>query len=150
MTTQEDLGWEHQAIRNQMKFLTNSWSDLAGKSNQGITQSARLKNQIRLYRWSLYDFREAIRRHIDLDERLFKNLPSATPGEDLNGEHETIQKLLDKAISLAENAVYNKLSKEELNKCASDIKEAVDRICDLIGAHTAKEDDLMKQVQKES
>jgi hypothetical protein len=146
----DDLTWEHQAIRKQMKFLTNSWGDLASQSSQGIAKSNKLKDQITIYRWSLYDFREAVRRHIDVDERLFENLPSSTSSEELPGEHEIIQKLLDKAISLAEDAVYNKLSEEDLNKCASDIKKAVDRISELISAHTAKEDMLLKQAQKES
>ncbi len=148
--TPEDLTWEHQAIRKQMKFLTSSWSDLASQSSKGNAQTTKLKDQITLYRWSLYDFREAVRRHIDLDVRIFEQLPGITPSEELPGEHEVIQELLDKAISLAEDAVYNKLSEEDLNKCASDIKDAVDRICELIGAHTAKEDALMERMLKKS
>ena len=70
--------------------------------------------------------------------------------EDIMWEHETIQKQVDNAISLAENAVYNKLHREELNKCASDIREAVNRICESIGAHIAREDRLLKLVQKDS
>jgi len=101
-------------------------------------QSTQLNEQITLYRWSLYDFREAIRRHIDLDERIFKNTSWQHFGCRPKGEHETIREQLDKAISFAENAVYNKLSNEELNKCASDIVEAVDKICKSIRAHVAQ------------
>ena len=146
----EDLMWEHKAIRKQIKFLTNSLSGLSTQSSQGGVQSNQLNDQITLYRWSLYDFREAIRRHIDLDERIFKIPPGSTPGVGLRGEHETIREQLDKAISLAENAVYNKLSNEELNKSASDIVEVVDRVCESIVAHIAKEDRLLKKMQKES
>ncbi len=145
-----DLTSEHKAIREHMKFLTNSLSSLATKSSQRTSQSTQLKDQITLYRWSLYDFREAIRRHIDLDERIFEMLLSSTSVKDIMGEHETIQKQVDNAISLAENAVYNKSHREELNKCASDIKEAVNRICESIETHTAKEDRLLKQVPKGS
>ena len=92
----EDLTWEHEAIRNQIRFLTNSLRGLAAQSRQGIAQSTQLKNQITLYRWSLYDFREAIRRHIDTDERLFQKFLGSTSVEDLIGEHEAIQNQLDK------------------------------------------------------
>jgi hypothetical protein len=144
-----DLMQEHVAIRAHMKFLINSLSSLATQSSQGTAQSTQLKDQITLYRWPLYDFREAIRRHIDLDERIFETLLGSTLVEDIMGEHETIQKQVDNAIWLAENAVYNKLRLEELDKCASDIREAVNRICELIGTHIGKEDRLLKQAQKD-
>jgi starch phosphorylase len=140
-TRMEDLTWEHETIRKHIKFLTEKLSGFAA-------EPAQLKDQITLYRWSLYDFREAIRRHIEVDERLFENLMESTPVEDLIEEHETIRKQLDKAISLAENAVYNKLSQEELNKCASGIRQTVSTICESIGVHTAKEDRILKQVRK--
>ena len=144
------LMWEHKAISAHMKFLTDSLRKMTVPSSQGTAQSDRLQEQIRLYRWSLYDFREAIRRHIDLDERIFAMLLGRTSVEDIMGEHETIQKQLDNAISLAENAVYNKLRREELNKCASDITGAVSKICESIGAHMAKEDRLLKLLRKDS
>lgn len=145
----EDIMWEHNAIRKQIEFLISSLSGLAAQSNEDTSHSNQLKERITLYRWSLYDFREAVRRHIDLDEHIFTNIRACAPDEGLSEEHQTISQQLDKAIALAENAVYSKLSEEELNKCASDIREIVYRICDSIKAHTAKEDVLLQQAQKE-
>ncbi len=142
-----ELMWQHKAIGKHMEFLTKSLSGLATQSSRGTAQSAQLKDQITLYRWSLYDFREAIRRHIDLDESILEALPG-TSVEATMGEHETIQKQLDNVIRLAENAVYNKLRRDELNKCALDIRDAVNGICRAIGAHMAKEDRLLTLVQK--
>jgi hypothetical protein len=96
----------------------------------------------------LYDFREAIRRHIELDERIFGTLLGSGSMKGMTGEHETIQKQVDTAIRLAENAVYNRLGRERLNKCASEIRETVEGVCRLIEAHIAQEDRLLKVEQK--
>lgn len=151
-TNQEitDLMQEHEIIRAHMKFLINSLSSLVAQSSQGTAQSTQLKDRITLYCWPLYDFREGIRRHIDLDERIFETLLGSISIENITGEHETIKKQLDDAIRLAENAIYNELHRGELNKCALDIGEAVKMICESIGAHIAEEDRLLKQVQKGS
>ena len=96
-----DLMWQHKAIREHMKFLTNSLSSLTTQPR--TAQSIQLKDQITLYRWRLYDFREGVRRHIDLDERIFETL-LGTSVEDIIGEHETIQKQIDNGITrLAES-----------------------------------------------
>jgi glycogen phosphorylase len=145
-----DLIEEHQAIGEHIKFLTNSLNGIDKPLSQEKSQSTQPKDQIRLYRWSLYDFREAIKRHIDLDERIFRMLDGSTSIETIIEEHKTIQKQLEGAISLAENAVYNKLSQEEQNKCASEIKESVDKICQSIGAHMVEENKQLKQVQNKS
>ncbi len=133
---------EHEAIRAHMKFLINSLSSLA-------VQSIQVKDQIRSYRWGLYDFRDGIRRHIELDERIFETLPGNTSVEETMREHEEIQKQADDVIRLADDAVESKLGREELNQRALDIREAFNRICELIEAHTAKEDRLLKLVQKD-
>ncbi len=149
-TETADVTWEHRAIREHMNFLSNSLSSLARESSQGAAESTSIKDPITLYRWSLYDFREAIRRHIDLDERIFGLLLGSTAVKEIMGEHETIQKQLDLAIALAENAIYNKLRPAEQGQYASDIGEAVKKICESIGAHIAKEDLLLKQMPKNS
>ncbi len=136
--------WEHEAIREHMKFLIKRLNSLANQPGEGRAQSTRMKEQITLYRWSLYDFREAIRRHINLDERVFETLPANSLIEDLVREHKTIQKKVDDAISLAEKAVYSRLSREGLSRCASDITIAVSAICESIEAHIGKEDGLLK------
>jgi hypothetical protein len=67
--------------------------------------------------------------------------------EETMREHKEIQKQADGIIRLAD-AAESELGQEELNKRALDIREAFTRICELIKAHTAKEDELLKLVQK--
>jgi hypothetical protein len=133
---------EHEAIRAQMKFLADSLNSLA-------TQSIQVRDRIRGYRWAMYDLRDGIRHHIELDERIFETLLGSTSMADLTAEHKEIQKQVDGAIWLVESAVADDLVQEELNQCASNIRKAINRICGLIEAHTAKEDGLLKLVQKD-
>jgi len=143
-STKTDVTWQHEAIRKQTCSLIKSLSGLASRTSQGIGQSVRLKDQIMVCRWPLYDFRETMRYHIHEDETLLEKRHDSTV-EDINREHEVIQKQLDQVISLAEDAVYHKLSESELDKIASDIWETVYRMTDLITTHTAKEDKLLEQ-----
>ncbi|MDD5704055.1 MAG: hypothetical protein PHU23_18640 [Dehalococcoidales bacterium] len=138
-----ELMQEHKAIREHTKFLINSLDRLVGQLSQEITHSNQLKERITLYLWSLYDFREAARRHITLDERIFELLPASSLVE-LGGEHDKIRKQIDEAISLAENAVYSNSRREALKKYALKIKKSVSEICKLVEAHIAKEDELLK------
>lgn len=131
---------EHEAIRAQMNFLSNSLSSL-------IAQSIQVRDRIWRYRWGLYDFRDGIRRHIELDERIFILLGNAISKETIS-EHEEIRKRMDEATQLTDNAIENELGREELNQYALNIREAFNRIYELIEAHAAKEDRLLKQVQK--
>ena len=145
-----DLVQQHQAIEAHMRFLTKALKTLTTQSYGEEGKSAQLKEQIKLYRWSLYDFREAIRRHIELDEHIFQALLSHVPLEELSKEHEEIRKQIDDVIRQAENAVYNKLSREELNQGANTIREAVEKICQVCQAHIAKEDSILKAEQGNS
>ncbi|MFC1962851.1 hypothetical protein ACFLWB_02510 [Chloroflexota bacterium] len=145
----KDLMGEHEVIRAHMKFITKSFESVATKSDQVIAQSIQLNDLKMLYLWPLYDFREAIQRHIVLDERIFNTLSDSTSIEDTMIEHEEIRKLADNAIQLAENAVYNEFSQEELNQSALNIRETFKRICKLIEAHTTAEDRLLKLAQED-
>jgi hypothetical protein len=133
---------EHQAIRAHMKFLINSLTSMAAPSSQ-------IKDLLWSYRMGLYDFRDGIRLHIDLDERIFKALPGSTSVAATMKEHQEIQKQVDEAIHLADSSVNDKLAQAELKQYASQIREAFDRICALIEAHTATEDRLLKTVPKD-
>ncbi len=146
MTTSDNeiknLILQHQAIHAHMKFLTQALSTLSLQSNQGIAKLTPLKDRIVLYHWSLYDFREAIQRQVELDDRIFLGSSST---EEILREHQKILEQIDMAIRLAENAVYNKISQAELIIYSLNIIEAVNKICDLIEQHIAKEDKLLKQ-----
>ena len=138
----KNLIQQHQAIQAHMKFLINSLSTLSTQSNQEVSYSIPLKDRIALYRWSLYDFREAIQLQIELDDRIFLGSSST---EEILREHQRIREQIDIAIRLAENAVYHNISQEELNIYSLNIIEAVNKICESIEQHIAKEDNLLKQ-----
>ena len=143
-TPEQELAWEHEAIKKQIQFLTDSLSGVGEQSCKGAAQQLSLKEQITLYRWSLYDFRETLKRHIELDERFFDKRSGATLSKQLLAEHETLKTQLDEAISLAEDATYNNLSQDELTKCALKIRQTVDRMFSLIESHIAVEEKFWK------
>jgi len=138
----KNLIQQHQAIQAHMKFLINSLSTISTQSNQEVSYSMPLKDRIALYRWSLYDFREAIQLQIELDDRIFLGSSST---EEILREHQRIREQIDITIRLAENAVYHNISQEELNIYSLNIIEAVNKICESIGQHISKEDNLLKQ-----
>ncbi len=146
MTTSDNeiknLIQQHQAIQAHMKFLIETLSTLSMQSNQGIEQLTPLKDRIVLYRWSLYDFREAIQRQVELDDQVFLGSSSI---EEILREHQKIRDQIDIAIGLTENAISNRMSQEELNICSLNIIEAVNKICKSIEQHIAKEDKLLEQ-----
>ena len=100
---------EHEAIRAHMKFLTNSLNSLAEQSSGGMEPAARVKDRIWNYRWGLYDFRDGIRRHIELDERIFETLSGSSSMGKMMREHEKILKLVDDALHLTDDAVENEV-----------------------------------------
>jgi len=140
----KNLIQQHQAIQAHMRFLINSLSTLSTStpSNQEVSYSIPLKDRIALYRWSLYDFREAIQLQIELDDRIFLGSSST---EDIFMDHQKIREQIDITIRLAENAVYHNISQEELNIYSLNIIKAVNKICESIEQHMAKEDNLLKQ-----
>jgi len=138
-----DLLCQHIAIRSQIRFLINGLNDLSIESNQEIAPTPTLNEQIRLYRYLLNDFQEAIRRHNALYQRI-EMLNGVTSSEEIIIEKKEIEQQLDNIIWLAYEAVYNGLQLEELNRCASDIIEAVNRICESIDEHMVKEEKALK------
>ena len=133
---------EHEGVRAHMNFLSKSLGGLAALSTH-------TKELIWIYRWGLWDFREAVKRHVVLDENIFSVLTgNSLVGETLK-EHEEIHRLLNGVIKLADNAVENELDKKGLSKVALDINKAFDKVCRLIEVHTRTEDKLLKLVQKD-
>jgi len=140
-----NLKWQHKAIKDHINFLINSLRVNASQSS--------LKKQPEfyssLYRWSLYDLRETIRRHIELDERIFKMLPGNAPIKHSGAEHGKLQKQVDSAILLAENAVFNELSPEDLKNCSSETIAAFDKVCKSVKEHVDEEDKILEFLQED-
>lgn len=139
---------EHEAIRAHMKSLIASLKSMATEGGQENLRVAPLKDQIRLYRWSLYDFREAVRRHIGLDDRILKTLQGSASADALMVEHPGIQSQLDSAIRLAEDAVYKDIDRKEMGQYAARIKETVITLWGAIENHIEEENKLLRQALK--
>ncbi len=142
-----DLLRQHEAIRAHMRFLTRSLKKLTAQSREGT--AAELKERIMLYRWSLYDFREAIRRHIEMDDRIFSTLINDDMSVGMDREHEEISQRIEDVIALAEEAAYNKLGRRGLDRLAAQITEAVKVLCDVCQRHIAREDEILKPALQE-
>lgn len=133
---------EHDVIKEHMQFLVKRLSGLASQKPTDI------KEEVTLYRWSLYDFREAIRRHVALDERIVHALPADETSRGLSRDHSLIVGLVDGAIALAEQAVYTRLGPQEMEDAASKLTDAVTGICRDIADHMAREDQWLTKSLK--
>jgi translation initiation factor 2B subunit (eIF-2B alpha/beta/delta family) len=128
----------HEGIRAHLKFLVKSRENLA-------TQDVPIKERIFSYRCGLYDFRDAIRHHCELDERIFKALPSSVSLANTTEEHREIQKVLNDFIELVDSAVIDRLEQEELDQFTQKIRVAFNKIHELIEAHITKENAILKE-----
>jgi hypothetical protein len=137
-----DLIQQHQSIQAHMKFLTKALSTLSTRPIHLITYLTPLKDRIAHYRWSLYDFKEAIRRQSQLDERILRN---SNEMKEILREHQEIRVRIDTAIKLAEDAVNKKMPQEKLIVYSWKIDEAVNGICRILEQHMAREENLLVQ-----
>jgi chromosome segregation ATPase len=140
-----DLIQQHQAIQAHMKFLTKALSTLSTRPIHLITYLTPLRDRIAHYRWSLYDFKEAIRRQSQLDERILRN---SNEMKEILKEYQEIRDRIDSAIKLAEDAVNRKMTQEKLIGYSCKISEAVDGICRILEQHMDREDNLLVQRRK--
>lgn len=132
------LLYQHEAIRSQMRFLIKGITNIFIQSNLEISPPTSLSEKISLYRYSLDDFQEAIRRHNGLYEHI-EMLYGGFFNEELMIEQKEIEKQLDNIVRIAHNAVYHGLQRDELGRFISDIIERVNRICETIDVHMTKE-----------
>jgi hypothetical protein len=133
---------KHQAIHAHMKYLINAVGRLDLQSCMHIAKSNSLKNRITLYRWSLFDFKEAIQRDTELHKRFFLYNPLL---EDILRKNQEILEQIDDTLVLAENAFNGKLLREELNVILVKINLAVNAICESIKLNMTKEEELVKK-----
>ncbi len=136
-----ELLGEHEGIRYQLRFLVKSRENLAAKDHQA-------RERLWAYRYGLYDFRDAIQSHIEVDERIFKAIPADISTVDSNKEHRTIQAVIDELIRLADSSIFDKLGPEELYWYAEKIGLAFNKIRELIEAHIARENAVLHETLK--
>ncbi len=137
----QELVGEHEAITAYMQSLTRSAASLNA-------QPGKAKERIWNYRQRLYDFKDAIWFHLEIDERIFKMLLGNDYAEDPIEEHQEIQRLVNDMIMAAENAVIEKLSQGELNLYCASLGNAFGKLCRLLELHIAKENAILERVQQ--
>jgi hypothetical protein len=141
----ENLIQRHQAILAHMNFLIKALSTLSVQPSQSTTYSTSLRDRIACYRWSLYDFKEAIQRQSELDECI---LPRNDQPKEILKEYQEIREQIDTAIELIEDAANNKVGQEELIIISRKVNEAVNIICKTLKHYIDEEDNYLKQQQK--
>jgi hypothetical protein len=128
---------EHEVIRAQMDFLTNSLNNM-------VTGYAPVKDAITKCRYGLYDLKDGLRRHHESDERVLKSLPTKALFDDTIKEHKIIQEQIEAAIVLADRALETEPNQVELNRYARRIRDTFSRTRQFIEIHHTKEDKLLK------
>jgi hypothetical protein len=136
---------QHQSIHAHLRYLIHAVGKLDPQSCRGLAESSALANRIGLYRWSLYDFKEAVKRHDESDKRIFQGTRSI---ERFLKEHVVILEKIESALELAEYVAKNGMLREELNVYLVKIALAINTICEMIEKHIAKEEDMIKQYKK--
>jgi hypothetical protein len=137
----KELIGEHEAIMAYMQSLTKSAENLAAYPEP-------VKERIWNYRYRLYDFKDAIWYHLEIDERVFQSLFGDAYLEDPTEEHKEIQRLVNDMILMADNAVIEKFNQDELNQYCLKLGEAFNKICKLIELHIFRENAILERVQK--
>jgi hypothetical protein len=137
----KELMGEHEAIMVYMHSLTKSAEDLA-------SQPARAKQRLWNYRQRLYDFKDAIWYHLEVDERIFKSVLGGTFLEDPIEDHQEIQRLVNDMILMADNTIVESMGQEELDQYCGSLGEAFKKICQLVQLHMAKENSILEQAQQ--
>jgi hypothetical protein len=127
---------DHQAIRAHMKFLADSLNKLAA-------QPVHVRERIWCYRQGLYDFRDAIAMHVELDEHIFSELRDRNSEVKTEKEHREIRALLEQAVQLASSAIEDERLQEELGSNAQRLQRAFERVYRMIEEHIAREDRML-------
>jgi hemerythrin-like domain-containing protein len=133
-----ELMGEHEGIRAHMRFLAKSQNNLS-------VQDIQAKQKIWAYRCGLHDFKDEIQFHIEIDERIFHALPEGVSIQSPVEEHREILKLINELINLADNAIIDRLSFEELGEYTVKISLAVDKIFHLVEIHLKTENEILEK-----
>jgi hypothetical protein len=137
--TKELIG-EHEALIAYMRFLSQSVAKLSG-------QPAPAKEKVWNYCCNLYDFKDALWNHLEVDEKVLKAVLGDNYGEDNTNEHREIHDLAEQLTSLADNSVISGLEKQQLNEYCGKLGSAFDKICKLVELHIARENAILERVQ---
>ena len=136
-----ELLGEHEGIRAHLNYLVKSRETLAQQDNVVLEQ---LFN----YRCALYDFWDAVRYHIEFDERVFGAINDSSRAQNPAQEHEEIKKIILDFITLVDSMVITALGPEQLTDSIRRIGTAMDKIRLMIEAHIARENAVLEETLK--
>lgn len=139
---------EHEAIRAHLGLFDDALSRLSAELASSTGKHDQ-KEYLLGYRYALNDLYDGVRRHIDVDERVFKMLSTGTLLDGLRREHEEIKRQIDRAVQIASSAPEDETNQEELKQRCSEISEAFRAIRALIEAHMANENTLLNLKRKD-
>ena len=125
-------------IKNHMKSILKSLNSV------DIT-SALLKDNLWCYRQRLYDFRDAIQVHLELDDIVLNRITRGRSTSRIMKEREKLLGLVMRAIELTNTVVESDLSPAETARFAKSIREISGMIYRVIEMHESVEDKLLSQ-----
>ena len=137
----KELVGEQEAIRVYMEKLMKSAESLAA-------QPGSAKERLANYRYALYDFKDAMTYHLEVDDKVFRSLFGDSYDEDPIEERREIQRLVNDLISMADSPVIEKLGNEALGQYCAGLEKAFKKICRLIELHIARENAILERVQE--
>jgi hypothetical protein len=135
----KELIGEHEAIIAYMQFLEKSAARLSAPP-------APAKERVWNYCCNLYDFRDAIWNHLEIDEKVLRAILGNNYGQDDINEHLDIKNLTEELLLLADNTVIYRLEQAQLNEYCARLGSAFDKICKLVELHIAKENAILERV----
>jgi hypothetical protein len=142
VTTREamkELIGEHEAIIAYMQSMTSSARKLA-------VHPAGIQERLWNYRHRLYDFKDAIWYHLEIDERVFRSILGEASADPIE-EHREIQRLVNEMIMLADNTIIERMAQAEVEQYCQKLEAAFNIICRLIELHISKENTILARVQ---
>jgi hypothetical protein len=139
----ENLIQQHQAIKTQMNYFMSQIKSQV--SNSDTDHLTLLKQGIKKYLWSLFDFLETIQRNSELDELFFDGFPDSR--QIFCKEHEKIHKQIKIIVNFTEQVVYEDMSEEQIQKSISTLDKAVNNICAFIREHLEREDKILNELK---
>jgi hypothetical protein len=136
-----ELVGEHEALVANMRSLTKAVENLSAPP-------AQARERLWGYRQALYDFKDAMWFHLDMDERVFKSVLGEKYTEDPETEHDEIRRLVGALVATAENTLVDRMGQPEMDYYCEKLGAAFKKICKLIELHIARENAILERVQK--
>jgi hypothetical protein len=129
---------DRAGIKSHMKSLLKSLDTF------DVT-SALIKDNLWCYRQRLYDFRDAIQVHLELDDIILSRMTRGRSSSRITKEREKVLGLVMRAIELTNMVVESTLSPAETARFARNIREISGMIYRVIEMHATAEDKLLSQ-----